>query len=109
MLAEWLLTSGWHIHSQTIIVGTRDNMLVTAIAVSRGGRGLGQEINVLAGGKWLGLPCSSTSLGFVYFFVIFILERCGDMQEFSIHIILLNPLKYSSPKILYHNGELESF
>jgi hypothetical protein len=44
-------------------------------------------------------------LGLVYFFGIFILERCGDMWGFGVHPILSNPLKYSSPKILYHDGE----
>jgi hypothetical protein len=36
---------------------------------------------------------------------IFIPERCGDMWGFGVHPILSNPLKYSSPKILYHDGE----
>jgi hypothetical protein len=44
-------------------------------------------------------------LGLVYFFGIFILERCGDMWGFGVHPILLNPLKYSSPRILYHDRE----
>jgi hypothetical protein len=35
----------------------------------------------------------------------FISERCGDIQEFSVHSILLNLLKYSFLKILYHNRE----
>jgi hypothetical protein len=44
-------------------------------------------------------------LGLVYFFGIFILERCGDMWGFGVHPILSNPLKYSSPRILYHDRE----
>jgi hypothetical protein len=32
-------------------------------------------------------------------------KNVGDMWGFSIHPILSNPLKYSSPKILYHDGE----
>jgi hypothetical protein len=46
-----------------------------------------------------------TTLGLVYFSGIFIPERCGDMWGFDVHLILSNPLKYSSPKILYHDGE----
>jgi hypothetical protein len=44
-------------------------------------------------------------LGLVYFSGIFTPERCGDMWGFGVHSILLNPLKYSSLKILYHDGE----
>jgi hypothetical protein len=29
----------------------------------------------------------------------------GDMRGFGVHPKLLNPLKYSSPKILNHDGE----
>jgi hypothetical protein len=43
--------------------------------------------------------------GLVYFSGIFIPKRCGDMWGFGVHPILSNPLKYSSPKILYHDGE----
>jgi hypothetical protein len=32
-------------------------------------------------------------------------ERCGDMRGFGVHPILSNPLKYSSPKIFYHDGD----
>jgi hypothetical protein len=32
-------------------------------------------------------------------------RRCGDTVEFGVHLILSNPLKYSSLKILYHDGE----
>jgi hypothetical protein len=32
-------------------------------------------------------------------------ERCGDMWGFGVHPILSNLLKYSSQKILYHDGE----
>jgi hypothetical protein len=41
----------------------------------------------------------------VYFSDIFTPERCGDMWEFGVHPILSNPLKYSSLKILYYDGE----
>jgi hypothetical protein len=44
-------------------------------------------------------------LGLVYFSGISIPEECGDMCGFSVHPILPNPLKYSFPKILYHDGE----
>jgi hypothetical protein len=37
--------------------------------------------------------------------VFFIPERYGDIWGFGVHPILSNPLKYSSPKILYHDGE----
>jgi hypothetical protein len=43
--------------------------------------------------------------GFVYISGIFTPEECGDIWEFGVHPILLNSLKYSSPKILYHDGE----
>jgi hypothetical protein len=43
--------------------------------------------------------------GLVYFSGISIPEECGDMWRFGVHSILPNPLKYSSPKILYHDGE----
>jgi hypothetical protein len=43
--------------------------------------------------------------GLVYFSGIFTPERCGDMWGFSVHPILSNPLEYSLPKILYHDGE----
>jgi hypothetical protein len=43
--------------------------------------------------------------GLVYFSGIFTPERCGDMWGFGVHPILSNLLKYSSPKILYHDGE----
>jgi hypothetical protein len=43
--------------------------------------------------------------GLVYFSGIFTPKRCGDMWGFGVHPILSNPLKYSSPKILYHDGE----
>jgi hypothetical protein len=39
----------------------------------------------------------------VYFSGIFTLERLRDMWGFDVHPILSNPLKYSSPKILYHD------
>jgi hypothetical protein len=45
------------------------------------------------------------SLGLVYFSGISIPEECGDMWGFGVHPILSNPLKYSSLKILYHDGE----
>jgi hypothetical protein len=45
------------------------------------------------------------SLGFVYFSGIFTLERCEDVWGFGVYPILSNILKYSSPKILYHDGE----
>jgi hypothetical protein len=44
-------------------------------------------------------------LGLVYFSGIFTPERCGDIWRFDVHPILSNPFKYSSPKILYHDGE----
>jgi hypothetical protein len=44
-------------------------------------------------------------LGLVYFSRIFTPERYGDMWGFSVHPILSNPLKYSSPKILYYDEE----
>jgi hypothetical protein len=47
----------------------------------------------------------SPHLGLVYFSGIFTPKRCGDMWEFGVHPILSNPLKYSSQKILYHDGE----
>jgi hypothetical protein len=53
-------------------------------------------------------PSSRTLLtpsGLVYFSGIFTPEKYGDMWGFSVHPILSNPLKYSSLKILYHNGE----
>jgi hypothetical protein len=31
--------------------------------------------------------------------------RCGDGRGFGVHRILSIPLKYSSPKILYYDGE----
>jgi hypothetical protein len=46
-----------------------------------------------------------TLSGLVYFSGIFTPKRCEDMWGFGVHPILSNPLKYSSPKILYHNGE----
>jgi hypothetical protein len=45
-------------------------------------------------------------LGLVYFSGIFTPERCGDIQGFGVHPILSNPLKYSSPKNLYHDEAL---
>jgi hypothetical protein len=33
-------------------------------------------------------------------------KKYGDIWEFGVHPILLNPLKYSSPKILYHDEAL---
>jgi hypothetical protein len=42
------------------------------------------------------------NLGLVYFFGIFILKRCRDMQEFGVHY---NLLKYSFSKILYYDRE----
>jgi hypothetical protein len=51
------------------------------------------------------VPVSLCHCGLVYFFDIFIPERCGDMWGFGVHPILSNPLKYSFPKILYHDGE----
>jgi hypothetical protein len=47
----------------------------------------------------------SHHLGLVYFSGIFIPEGCEDMPGFGVHPILSNSLKYSSPKILYHDGE----
>jgi hypothetical protein len=47
----------------------------------------------------------SHHLGLVYFSGIFIPEGCEDMPRFGVHPILSNPLKYSSPKILYHDGQ----
>jgi hypothetical protein len=44
-------------------------------------------------------------LGLVYFSDIFIPERCRDMWGFNVYQILSNPLKYTLPKILYHEGE----
>jgi hypothetical protein len=44
-------------------------------------------------------------LGLVYFSGISTSEECGDMWGFGVHPILSNPLKYSSPKILYYDGE----
>jgi hypothetical protein len=48
----------------------------------------------------------------VYFFGIFLPNRCGDKRGFGVHPILTNTLpqkysthKYSSPKILYHDEE----
>jgi hypothetical protein len=41
----------------------------------------------------------------VYFSGIFTPERYGDMWRFSVYPVLSNPLKYSSPNILYYNGE----
>jgi hypothetical protein len=32
-------------------------------------------------------------------------KKCGDMRGFGVHPILSNSLKYSSLKILYHDGE----
>jgi hypothetical protein len=32
-------------------------------------------------------------------------KRCGDKWGFGVHQIPSNPLKYPSPKILYHDGE----
>jgi hypothetical protein len=49
--------------------------------------------------------CCNQLLGLVYFSGIFTLERFGDMLGFGVHLILSNPLKYYSPKILYHDGE----
>jgi hypothetical protein len=43
--------------------------------------------------------------GLVYFSGISTPEECGDMWRFGIHPILSNPLKYSPPKIFYHDGE----
>jgi hypothetical protein len=43
--------------------------------------------------------------GLVYFSGIFTPKRCGDMWGFGVHPILSNPLKYSFPKILYHDEE----
>jgi hypothetical protein len=36
---------------------------------------------------------------------VFLSERCGDMWGFGVHLILLNPFKYSFLKILYRDGE----
>jgi hypothetical protein len=47
----------------------------------------------------------TSPLGLVYFSGIFTLKRCGDMWGFGVHPIPLNPLKYPSPKILYHDVE----
>jgi hypothetical protein len=44
-------------------------------------------------------------LGLVYFSGIFIFIRCGDIEEFGVHPILSDPLKYHSLKILYHDEE----
>jgi hypothetical protein len=44
-------------------------------------------------------------LGLVYFSGIFTPKRCGNMWGFGVHPIPSNPLKYPSPKILYHDGE----
>jgi hypothetical protein len=44
-------------------------------------------------------------LGLVYFSGISTPERYGNMWGFGVHPILLNSLKYSSPKILYHDEE----
>jgi hypothetical protein len=41
----------------------------------------------------------------VYFSGIFIPKICGDMWGFGVHSILLNLLKYTFPKILYHDRE----
>jgi hypothetical protein len=46
-----------------------------------------------------------SALGLLYFSGIFISEECGDMWGLSVHLIFLNPLKYSFPKILYYDGE----
>jgi hypothetical protein len=43
--------------------------------------------------------------GLIYFSGIFTPKRYGDMWGFGVHPILSNSLKYSSPKILYHDGE----
>jgi hypothetical protein len=43
--------------------------------------------------------------GLVYFSGISIPEERGDIWGFGVHPILPNPLKYSSPKILYYDGE----
>jgi hypothetical protein len=43
--------------------------------------------------------------GLVYFSGIFIPKKCGDIWGFGVHPILSNPPKYSSPKILYYDGE----
>jgi hypothetical protein len=50
-------------------------------------------------------PKPNTPLGLVYFSGISIPEECADMWGFGVHLILSNPLKYSSPKIFYHDGE----
>jgi hypothetical protein len=46
-----------------------------------------------------------TLSGLVYFFDIFTPNRCRNAQRFGVHLILSNPLKYSSSKILYYDGE----
>jgi hypothetical protein len=46
-----------------------------------------------------------TQLGLVYFSGIFTSEEYGDIWGFGVYLILSNPLKYSSPKILYHDEE----
>jgi hypothetical protein len=50
-------------------------------------------------------PTTTPRLG-LYFFDIFTPERCRDMWGFGVHPILLNLLKYSSPKILYYDEVL---
>jgi hypothetical protein len=54
------------------------------------------------GGETLGVDAIR---GLVYFSGIFTPKRCGDIWGFSVYPILSNPLKYSSQKILYHDGE----
>jgi hypothetical protein len=51
------------------------------------------------------LPRLQHLSGLVYFSGIFTPKRCGDMWGFGVHPIPSNPLKYPSPKILYHDGE----
>jgi hypothetical protein len=43
-------------------------------------------------------PWRPDTVGLVYFFGIFIPERCGDMRGFGVHSIPSNPLKYSFQK-----------
>jgi hypothetical protein len=49
--------------------------------------------------------CTSTPSNLVYCSGIFTPKRCGDMWKFGVQSILSNLLKYSSPKILYHDEE----
>jgi hypothetical protein len=49
--------------------------------------------------------CACLPSGLVYFSYVFIPDKYGNMSGFGVHPILSNPLKYSSLKILYHDGE----